>query len=83
MSCDNQDQINAALVAAAQGPLQASSSAGSVTARSTADLIAAANYAAAQCAATLPSRGIRFTALIPGGTSYWPYSNPWPRYGRW
>lgn len=83
MSCPNQDTANASILSAAQGPLKVAGDAGSVEERSAGDLIQISNYLAGLCAMGNPNRGLRYTALLPGGGSYWPYANPTPRWSRW
>ncbi len=64
----NYDAAVAAVATGAAGPLTVSGDAGSVTQRSVADLIAAANYLAGVAAAQTRNKGVRFSRLIPDAT---------------
>lgn len=57
-----------AILAALSSPASVSGDAGSVTQRSIPDLIMAANYGAGLAAINSPSRGVRFSKLVPDGT---------------
>lgn len=66
--CQSADTANAALLQAISGPQHIQTDAGSVGQYGAADLIKAANYLAATCAAGSSHRGLRFNRLIPDGT---------------
>lgn len=53
----------------AEGPLKVSGDAGSVEQHKITDLIEADRYLATKEAAGKPNRGIRFSKLVPPGTS--------------
>ncbi len=68
MPSDEVIAAEAAIIAALSGPQSVSGDAGSVTNRSIDDLIKAANYLRGVDAANSPSRGLRFSRMIPDGT---------------
>lgn len=69
MACnrDPETDLDATILANAQGPAQASSDAGSFTQQKLTDLIEADRYLASKCAGSKTSRGLRFTKLVPPG----------------
>lgn len=69
MACTDADTAALALIAAAAGPQKVSGDAGSVEQYALSDRIALDRYLHAKCASTGPRRGLRFTRLIPPGTS--------------
>lgn len=83
MACEDVDAANSALVAALAGPLKVSGDAGSVEQRSVSELIEAANYLAARCAASRGGTGLRLTRIIPDGAvnarHRLPFNWPCPR----
>lgn len=62
------DEISDAIEENATGPKRVSGDAGSVEQHSLADQIEADKYIASKNAASNPSRGLRFTKMIPPGT---------------
>lgn len=70
MSCEDVTTANDALISALTSPEEVQGDAGRVKQRSVSDLIQAANYLAAKCAAAGRSgrMGLRFTRLVADGT---------------
>lgn len=78
MACDNFSQASSAIASSVIGPITVSGDAGSVTQRSAADMILAANYLAGLCAAKTKRLGVRYTHLRPDATV-----NLRTRFPRW
>ena len=69
MSCPDADAASTALNAAVAGPKSATTDGMTVESQPIPDLIAADKYLASKCAASSPTRGLRFNKLVPPGAS--------------
>lgn len=67
MACEDSTDIDAALIAAAQGPAEVTSDGLTVKGHRLTDLIEADRYVNEKCATGRRTRGIRFTKLVPPG----------------
>jgi hypothetical protein len=69
VSCPDADATSAALDAAAAGPKRVATDGMEVEQQPLKDLIEADRYARSRCATRKPHRGLRFTRLVPPGTT--------------
>jgi hypothetical protein len=69
MSCPDADDAEIIVAAAAAGPKSVTTDGMTVEQHGLKDLIAWRNHKAALCAADVPQRGLRFTRLVPPGTT--------------